>query len=245
MHDTLDFIAALDLPEAGSPPLHRHTRQAPDASEEGALVAGDSLVSFVSGLGQQAREDVLNSTLLMQLAASKLYDKARQREEWFNFYTDGLAKLGWTLSRNGMQRYQPSQSAFTVNDVALDIIESVVGGEAYSPLARRTFEALRKEPRALELFSSSSTRGNVGTFQIMPCTQSATGEVTMLMNCMQIMRNTTSTGFLFMTFQRNDIQIFRSAQTSVLNLQTYGQVREAVIAKLGQNAQRFLANLKL
>lgn len=245
MHDTLDFIASLDLPVSDHPLLQSPPSTSTPSDGDSAAVAGNSIVSFVSGLSLQAREDVLNSTLLMQLAASKLYDKARQREEWFTFYTEGLAKLGWTLSQQEMQRYHPSQNAFSVNDVALDIIDAVAGGAAFSPIARRTFEALRKEPRALELFLGNSNSGHVGTFQIMPCTQSATGDVTMLMNCMQVVRNSTSSNLLFFTFQSNDVQVFRAAQTSVLNVQTYAQVRESVVTRLGQNAQRFLAHLQL
>ncbi|MHA6198525.1 hypothetical protein ACX3YG_29645 [Pseudomonas wadenswilerensis] len=248
MNTVQDFIVSLELPETGHRPfLQNPPAQASNSTrpEEAAVVLGDSLVSFVSGLSQQAREDVLNSTLLMQLAASKRFDKARQREEWFNFYTEGLGKLGWTVSHNEMQRYKPSAKAFTLNEVVLDIIDGVSGGSAFSPIARRTFESLRKQPHALELFLENCNDGHVGTFQIMPCTQNAEGDVTMLMTCMQVVRNTTSSSILFVTFQNNDVQIYRAAQTAVLNTQTYSQVREAVIAKLGDNAKRFLAHLSL
>lgn len=248
MYDLLDFITSLELPETD----HRPLLQSPPVeagsstgNQEGAVVVGDSLVSFVADLGQQAREDVLNSTLLMQLAASKRFDKAKQREEWFNFYTEGLGKLGWTLSHSEMQRYQPTQQAFTMNAVVLDIIEGVSGGSGFAPLARRALEALRKQPHALQLFLDNCNSGHVGTFQIMPCKQGSNGDVTMLMNCMQMVRNTTNSSILFVTFQKNDIQIYRAAQTAVLNTQTYSQVREAVITKLGDNAKRFLAQLSL
>ncbi|MFD2640545.1 hypothetical protein [Pseudomonas japonica] len=248
MSDVHDYIASLQFPDTAHRPFLQNPPPQSDNSTrrtDGAMVLGDSLVSFVSGLGQQAREDVLNSTLLMQLAASKRFDKAKQREKWFNFYTEGLGKLGWTLSHSEMQRYQPNRQAFTLDDVALDIIDSVVGGAEFAPLARRTFESLRKQPHALQLFLDNCNKGNVGTFQIMPCTQNAEGDVTMLMNCMQVIRNTSNTSILFVTFQSNEVQIFRAAQTSVLNTQTYSQVREAVITKLGDNANRFLAHLSL
>ncbi len=246
--DQLDFIDSLDLTPAAH---HRALRSPPDQpdipgpSHESAVVAGDSILSFVSGLDQQAREDVLNSTLLMQLAANRRFDKARQREEWFGFYAEGLGKLGWTVSHNELMRFHPSQQSFSMNDVIIDIIEGVAGGNAFSPIARRTLESLRKQPHALELFLNHSNNGNVGTFQILPCTQNSQGDVTMLMNCVQLIRNTTSNSILFIHFQNNDVQIFRSSQTAVLNTQTYAQVRGAVIEKLGNNASHFVANLSL
>ena len=246
--DRLEFIAALEIPGTAPRLLRQNPPDQPDnpgPSADSAVVAGDSLLSFVAGLTCQAREDVLNSTLLMQLAANKRFDKAIQREEWFNVYVDGLGKLGWTLSHNELLRFHPSQQSFSMNDVIIDIIEGVAGGSTFSPIARRTLESLRKQPHALELFMNHSNSGNVGTFQILPCSQNCAGDVTMLMNCVQLIRNVSSNSFLFINFQNNDVRIFRSSQTAVLNVQAYGQVRNAVIEKLGRNASQFVANLNL
>lgn len=245
MNDVLAFIDTLELPRIGH---HIVLRSPPDeapAGGPGAAIAGESIVSFVAGLNQQAREDVLNSTLLMQLAASKRFNKGTQREEWFKFYTDGLGKLGWTLSNQEMERYTPSQQAFTMDNVVLDIMEQVAGGASFTPIVRRTFDSLRQQPRMLDLFLAHSNDRNVGTFQIMPCTQNSNGDVTMLLSCMQLVRNTSNDHILFFTFQKNDVIIYRSAQTSVLNSQVYGQVREAVLEKLGQHANQFVSNLAL
>ncbi len=246
--DRLEFIASLEITGNATRLLQQNPPGQPDnpgPSADSAVVAGDSLLSFVAGLTRQAREDVLNSTLLMQLAANKRFDKARQREEWFGFYTEGLGKLGWTLSHNELIRFHPSQASFSMNDVIIDIIEGVAGGSTFSPIARRTLEALRKQPHALELFMNHSNSGNVGTFQILPCSQNGAGDVTMLMNCVQLIRNVSNNSFLFINFQNNEVQIFRSAQTAVLNVQAYEQVRGAVVEKLGNNARQFVANLSL
>lgn len=243
--NALEFITSLELPVVTGRPLLQTPPEQPGPSDDSAVVAGDSIISFVSGLTRQAREDVLNSTLLMQLAATKRFDKSRQREDWFAFYTEGLGKLGWTLSHTEMLRFHPSQQSFSMDDVLIDIIEGMAGGGAFSPIARRTLESLRKQPHALELFLNHSNNGHVGTFQILPCTQNAQGDVTMLMNCVQLIRNVSNTNILFVNFQNNDVRIFRSSQTAVLNVQAYGQVRGAVIEKLGNNASQFVANLNL
>jgi len=245
MNDVIEYIDGLELPKVGH---HVVLRSPPDevpVTGASAAIAGGSILSFVAGLSQQAREDVLNSTLLMQLAASKRYNKSTEREEWFKFYTEGLGKLGWTLSSQEMERYTPNQQAFTMDDVVLDIMEHVAGGSSFTPIARRTFESLRKQPALLDVFINHSNDGNVGTFQIMPCTQNASGDVTMLLSCMQLVRNVRDDHILFFTFQKNDVLIYRSAQTSVLNSQVYSKVREAVLEKLGQHANQFVNNLSL
>ncbi|WP_175653387.1 hypothetical protein [Pseudomonas sp. Marseille-P9899] len=244
--ETLDFIAGLSLPDAGAPLLQSPAVPATDSAEtDSASIAGHSVVSFVSGLSQQNREDVLNSTLLMQLAASKAFDKAQQREEWFRFYTEGLGKLGWTVSNSSIERYVPRRETFTMDQVALDIIEATMGGGGFEPVMKKTFAALKKQPQALALFERHSDHGWLGMFQILPCSQTAEGNVSMLLNCMQFIHNALRYKILFFTYRQHDVQVYRSAQLAVLDSGVYSQVREAVLDKLGGNAGQFVARLAL
>lgn len=244
--ETLDFIAGLSLPDGGAPLLQTPAVPITDSVDtDSASIAGHSVVSFVSGLSQQNREDVLNSTLLMQLAASKAFDKAQQREEWFRFYTEGLGKLGWTVSNSSIERYVPKRDTFTMDQVALDIIEATVGGAGFEPVMKKTFAALKKQPQALALFERHSDHGWLGMFQILPCSQTAEGNVSMLLNCMQFIHNALRYKILFFTYRQHEVQVYRSAQLAVLNAGVYSQVREAVLDKLGGNAGQFVARLAL
>src|SRR5262245_44005572 len=53
---------------------------------QGAYVAEGSTVSFVAGVSAQHQADILNSTLLAQLAANKKYDREVATREWYDFY---------------------------------------------------------------------------------------------------------------------------------------------------------------
>ncbi|WP_095156249.1 hypothetical protein [Pseudomonas sp. Irchel 3E13] len=245
---TLDFIASLSLPDTDA--LLRQAETVPASAisatdSDSANIAGHSVVSFVSGLSPQNREDVLNSTLLMQLAASAAFDKTQQREAWFRFYTEGLGKLGWTVSNSSIEHYVPKHDAFTMDQVALDIIESAVGGAGFAPVLKKTFAALKKQPQALALFERHSDHGWLGMFQILPCSQTAEGNVSMLLNCMQFVHNALRYKILFFTYRQHEVQVYRSAQLAVLNTGVYRQVREAVLDKLGGNASQFIARLAL
>ncbi|MCS5517478.1 hypothetical protein NWF32_29340 [Pseudomonas qingdaonensis] len=69
----LAWVESLDIPAAsGSKTRTRNVVARANAEEEGAAVVRGSITSFVTGLSQQARDDVQNSTLLMQLAADKV-----------------------------------------------------------------------------------------------------------------------------------------------------------------------------
>ena len=67
--------------ENGSTELHqpvRTGRQSAFSYQEQGFVNGGSLASFTRQLSSVHRSDVLNSTLLAQLAASKYYDRNKE-----------------------------------------------------------------------------------------------------------------------------------------------------------------------
>lgn len=94
-----EFVENLKIEVYGSG--HLWEAGAGAALEEGrvraprAYVAAASVVAFTDGIPQQQKEDLLNSTLLAQLAANKQHDRERQTLEWYQVYRDVLVKLGW------------------------------------------------------------------------------------------------------------------------------------------------------
>ena len=229
------FVNSLDLPEP--------VIAAQAASS--ACVAGHSLVSFTAGLSRQNREDVLNSTLLMQLAANARYNKESERQSWFKFYIDGLGTLGWTISDGTFEAYNTSQLDFTVQQAVIAIIGGLAQGAAFTPVVAKSLAALKEDPQALALFESHSDQGVSGMFQILPCAQTEQGNVTMLLNCMQLQNKAERHRVLFFSHQSREVQLFHSTQQAVLDTRIYREVREAVLNKLGHNANQFVKQLKL
>src|SRR3569832_920920 len=100
----LSFVSSLELPDA-----HHHARiglgaaPAPATAptikdgEQSTFIAGGSVVSFASGVSGQNQKDVLNSTLLAQLACDKQYDREKQITEWYKFYHSILENVGWVV----------------------------------------------------------------------------------------------------------------------------------------------------
>ena len=78
--DSVRFIRSLELTEYSGLPSPKLVTL-PDGKAQ-ALVDAGSLVSFTSNLKGQQKEDVLNSSLLAQLAANKRYDRFNDSENW-------------------------------------------------------------------------------------------------------------------------------------------------------------------
>ena len=108
-HDTsqadesaLNFVRRLDIEVAGSGRLWR--AGSPAAFNEDcpqpacAYVAGASVAAFADGIYGQQREDLLNTTLLAQLAANQRYERERDTLNWYAWYRRVLLKLGWRLT---------------------------------------------------------------------------------------------------------------------------------------------------
>ena len=66
-------------------------------SKQQGSVSGGSVTSFTSKLSIVQRSDVLNSTLLAQLAAGKDYNRTTQITEWYKKYIYVLGKIGWVV----------------------------------------------------------------------------------------------------------------------------------------------------
>ena len=58
--------------------------QPPTNNQEQSYVDAGSLVSFTNRLSTQNKEDVLNGTLLAQLAADGVADRMKQKETWYH-----------------------------------------------------------------------------------------------------------------------------------------------------------------
>src|SRR3954470_20599494 len=91
------FIDSLEVPEVpksiASAPHRAAALRGGEAPQ--SFVNAGSLLSFVSGISPQNQTDVLNSTMLAQIAADKKFDREQSTIEWLKFYRQILEQLGW------------------------------------------------------------------------------------------------------------------------------------------------------
>jgi hypothetical protein len=240
------FIANLELAEIdtdlGAFPQKGRVFQ--DNAEGGAVDAG-SLVSFVSGISALHKSDVLNSTLLAQLAATKQYDRYKQTKEWYDSYIGVLANVGWVCPAFAFRDYKPSGSSFTVDASVIEILKAIATGDEIDILTT-ALNSLKdpKNEKALTLFDQQSFPESLGTFQIMPCGEDD-GQLVMALAAMKFTSEKHVTRFLWWQWTSVTSSLFQSSQKAVLNEDVYSQVRQEVIKKLGDNAKKFIADLEI
>ncbi|XP_022778787.1 uncharacterized protein LOC111320379 [Stylophora pistillata] len=229
----LEFICSLELDESLTPD-----------SSQGKVVAG-SLASFTHNLSGQQLEDVQNSTLFAQLAATKKYPKKEQATDWYEFYGYVLGKLGWILQGFSFDEYKSSADSFKLSEVTLELLSAMIGEDKQLvSVVKDTLDSLKKSPEGLTLFNKNSTSSNNGRFQILPCTVT-NGQVSLAFIGAYFKANKVSSDYFFFSYNFQEIQLHKSTQVFTLNEDVYMQVRQGVINRLGKRAKDFVHNLDI
>jgi len=244
-------IANLELPDSNQVHIGRLYAVAPETlaaqvEKPKAFVDKGSIVSFVAGVSGQNREDVLNSTLLAQLAADKQYDRENQVMDWYSYYETVLGKVGWVTQGFNFQKYTTQKASFTMDEAVLEIAAAALTGQE-ELLIPAVMDALRKLPKndgRLQLFNHSASSDTEGNFQITVCTEQD-GAVAMKTMAFVFSSSESSTDVLFFNFSSASTELHQATNAQTLNSKVYAAVRQAVTTKLGDNAKNFVLDLDI
>jgi len=242
------FLDQLELPEENTT-LAKAFKPGAAAFQDdtaGAAVDAGSLVSFVSGVSSMHKSDVLNSTLLAQLAASKKFDRYQAPINWYNFYVNVLSQIGWVVPAFAFRNFTPSNPNFAISEAVLDILGPIATGSEVKIL-QAALDSLRDNSNnqgALTFFDSQCYPEDLGTFQIFPVSEDR-GQLVMALSAMQFHGEKHVTRFLWWSWSSLKVSLQQSAQKAVLNEDLYRQVRQQVIDKLGIRASQFIADLDI
>lgn len=211
-----------------------------DNKPEGYLVGG-AAAAFTEKLSGQDKKDILNATLLAQLASDKKFNSRTQVIQWYDFYKLVLGKIGFVIENFSFEEHKTSGSSVSMDQVVIEMLEAIATGGQMGVL-KATLAAMKassKEGR-LTLFERQASKDNAGNFQIYPCTKAENGDVSIAMGAFYFDSKDTQGGFLFFHWKKSDVHIFKGSQKMVLNVDVYSQVRSRISAKLGQNANDFV-----
>ena len=215
--------------------------------EEAAKVVDGSTVSFIGGVPKLQQQDVLNSTLLAQLAANKAHDREKATEQWYTKYREVLENIGWIVQNFSFQRQNDSGTTVRLDKTALSIFAAAASGNELAVLTA-TLEALENQDpdsKAITLFDSSGSSGESGNFQLGTCSMDPTGNVQMTLGAFYFQADEHKKRFLFFSWSTKEINIYLGTQNVLLNEAIYATVRQAVIEKLGDAAQTYVANIEI
>ena len=214
----------------------------PDNKKEAYVVSG-GLAVFTDKVKGQTKKDILNATLLAQLAANKKHNRKNEAQEWYSFYNNILGKLGFVIPGFQFQNYDLSKEPVKLNEIVIKILGTVATQEESKALSA-TLDAMSKLPssdKSIDLFNSHAFRN----FQVYTCDQSPNGDVTLSLGEIYFSATEQQTKFLFKPWVPQNIQIHESVNKVVLNLDIIERVRSTVSEKLGEKSVTLVARINI
>lgn len=243
----IEFVNQIELPELPKKLLNLvATKLIVTDEDKAAYVSAGSIFSFVAGLKSQQKEDVLNSTLLAQLAANKAFDREKDTENWYKKYREVLEKVGWVISDFDFTKYKAEGTTFEISKVMLDILAAIASENAMlvTKSAIDAVKALDNGSKAFTIWDSTTHSSTNGNFAIAPCVNDD-GNVVMGIGCSYFSTQTINSNFLWFSYSSSSVDLYKGTQTVVLNEDVYSSVRKVVIEKLGDNAVNYIADLDI
>ncbi|KAJ8468765.1 hypothetical protein ONZ51_g9432 [Trametes cubensis] len=144
---------------------------APSAAQgdESASVVGGSALSFLAGVNNQTKEDVMYSTCLAQVVADNKYPgRLRgQEQQWYDAYVDALQHLGWSIREFQITDIRDASAYRTVDHLVLVLAAARLTAGELAPFTK-TIESLRdaRNAGALGVFDKLAKNDDEAGFQL-------------------------------------------------------------------------------
>jgi hypothetical protein len=223
----------------------RAVKEVPPPVYEAKVDAG-SLLSFVDGLDEQQKLDVLYSVQLAQRGASGSYDRFAQTRAWYGKYVEILENLGWAIDQLAFTRFDQREGEFRMDQAALAIIAAIATQNQLAVL-QQSLSALAKlaeDDGTIRLFDFHSSAEGNGNFQIGSVQRSANGALSVALGAFFFRSVDDRSRFLFFKWGSQEVHFWTAAQRMTLNTDFYARRRADVVAKL-EDAASFISDLKV
>jgi len=216
-----------------------------DPNKESGTVGPEMVNIYMPGVSEQNREDVENCKLLVQNAASQLYDPIKELHQWYTYYINSLAKLGWVTQAFQVKSQTIRNSGLTMDILAAYVLQGLVGSNApkLSQLAAKAVEGVKSDQGLINIYNHKANVGSDAKFDMSPVWQTPQGSPMMVLNCNTLNVRESTRGILFWKSTTQSTAIRTAAQASYLNLAVYDRVRYSVLDKLGQAAEDYLEGI--
>jgi hypothetical protein len=210
-------------------------------------VCAGSLVSIAAGICDEHKQDVLDSTLFAQFAASGQYDRDSQPTQWYLAYVSVLKVLGWNTSGFPFQKVAGLPQSFKLYSEIEAMSSKLWPQSARASLSAtmKTLKSLRSSDRRIQVLGQSAATASAGNFQLGAVQESKDDEVTMQTMGVFFDSQGITSNFLFESYTGAATTLFAGAQTMVLDDGVYSGVRDEVQSKLKDQAQQFIVSIPI
>lgn len=219
--------------------------EAVDPNKSSGTVGPDMLNIYLPGVSQQNRTDVDYCKLLVQNAANAKFHPTQQLYEWYKYYTDTLATLGWITQVSQTKNVTIKKTALTMDAVAFEILQGLLGPnvQKFPMLANKLVNGVKNNQGLVTIFERNKTLGYEAKFEISPVWQTAEGGPAMVMCCNSIDVRESKGGILWWRSTSQSTAVKSGAHAAYLNMNIYDKMRGLVEEKVLGKAKTLLGTL--
>lgn len=227
------------MDDQGSEPLLQNDK-------DQVFLADKSLISFASQLDVQNRSDVLDSTLIAQLAARKAVPDPADSIGWYNAYVNVLSHIGWSISGGQIQEFQSSGTVLELQNVIIDILKAAFGANYVTIIAKAldAIKSLGDSSGKIEAFEKNTHSASNGSFQIGVATQE-NNAVNLNLGTFLITSTEKITHILFVKFTNNQTKLQYAYSSVTLDSDIYKGIRDDIRQKLGRESTKFVSEISI
>ena len=204
-------------------------------------------MSFVAGLSEEDKNDVLYSTQFAQRAASAKENRYQSVRSWYQSYADVLEQLGWVTEQFAFAHYEEDRGEVHMDAAAIKVIASLATAGQLTVLegALKALKGLSEGSDEITLLEMNSSNEFGGNFQIGAAQQAENGAVSLVVGAFYFKTVNQQKRFLFFRWGKKNINFWTSAQKMTLNSEYFGQIRQAVKDKLGAGREDLIRGIEL
>ncbi|MCF2518541.1 hypothetical protein [Dyadobacter sp. CY351] len=250
--DRIRFITDLPISDAAPYSEARITKSFNQKSlpvrsnEEQAFFSARSLVSFTSEVSAELRDDVLQSTLLAQLAANYQFPENSNIMKWFETFSEVLTKIGWLIEGSDYQIYRAKESSIEVDTVLLEILAAAFGS-TYISILKKSLEAIKNmgtEDRKIKAFEKNVQSLSKSGFQIALATDVG-GIVSLQIGAFVLNSAHQLSRVIFVKTEKDTTTLDYMSKKATLSPSAYSVVRSKVAEQLQDKLLLNIAEIKI
>jgi peptidoglycan hydrolase-like protein with peptidoglycan-binding domain len=249
--EALQFVKAVKLPaalEAAVAPASGVAQFDFDKAKSQALVVGSDIVSFVKGVTEEGRRDIVNSSLLAQLVANKNVPNQEDRIlEWYDAYFTALTRIGWVAQARQFVKHIERSENISAHEAIIAVATTLLGPNvAALAVVKATLDALKSMDQGspwITLFNRESQHARSARFQITLAEQGEGGQFLVTLMAFALNANADLTQVLFFKFQKNEIKLEHASGSVTINSVVLAAIRESLEKKLASVAQNYVLGL--
>lgn len=212
-----------------------------------AAVNAGSILSFVDGVDERERSDVLFSTQFAQRAADAAHDRFAETRSWYRKLNEILEIVGWTNEQYAFQAHEQKEGNLRMDQEALGVITAIASGNQLATLTAsiKALEKLAAKDKAITLFDHYAATDLSGNFQIGAVQKGDKGAISMAAGAFYFRSTGSRQKFLFFQWGAREVNFWTAAQKMTFNTAIYEKVRKTIEQRLGDEAMKVVSAIDI